>query len=727
MDKGIGWVIGIAVVVLVALGFVISNSGDEQEVAPEPEVKLIAQVDGGRIANADSEPENWLAHGRTYSEQRFSPLSQINTGTVGGLGLAWEYATGTIRGLEATPIVVDGMMFTTGTWSRVYALDAKTGAELWTYDPQVPGEWARNACCDIVNRGVAVWNGRVYFATLDGRLIALDAKSGALAWEVSTIDKARPYTITQAPRIVKGNVIIGNGGAEYGVRGYFTAYDAETGKQKWRFFVVPGDPSKPTEHPEMDVAMPTWSTGDSDLKWWEVGGGGTAWDSMAYDPELDLLYIGTGNGAPWNRHLRSPGGGDNLFLSSILALKPETGQMVWYYQTTPGENWDYTTTQHMILADLTIDGVDRKVIMQAPKNGFFYVLDRETGELLSAHQYAKVTWATHVDMTSGRPVEVPEQYYSDAPKEIFPGPGGAHNWHPMAFNPGTGLVYIPVHDNSFVYNHDPEYEYINGNWNTGNSFAVLAAVIDQLGIDPEVNLGKGTLKAWNPLTGEPRWVIRHPTLVNGGLLTTAGNLVFQGTGDGRFLVIHAETGEVLKEINVGTGIIAPPMTYAIDGEQYIAVMAGYGGGGHASTYDPKVALHTYNNDGRILVFKLGGAPEVPLPEPSDRGEVPEPPALEADEETLLAGRALFHRQCAICHGFMAAGHQTMPDLRYTISLVYDDFDEIVLGGARKDGGMASFADLMGPEETKIIRDYVVSEAWRAFLKQEEAKKAAATP
>lgn len=415
-------------------------------------------VDGARIEAADSEPGNWLAHGRTYDESRHSPLDQINVETISDLGLQWYFDTGTDRGLEASPIVVDGIMFTTGSWSVVFAHDARTGELIWEYDPEVPKAWGSNACCDVVNRGAAVWKGRVYVGTIDGRLVALDAATGEEVWDVNTIDRTRPYTITGAPRIVKDKVIIGNGGAEYGVRGYVSAYNADTGEEEWRFYTIPGNPDDGFESPAMEAAAKTW-TGE----WWKVGGGGTAWDSFAYDPEMNLLYIGVGNGSPWNQTERSPGGGDNLYLSSIVAVNPDTGEYVWHYQTTPGETWDYTATQHMILTDLEINGENRKVIMQAPKNGFFYVLDRATGEFISAEAYVPITWATHVDPETGRPVETENARYqaenpfstmSDEDKiatlkgmtddEIEgafqkPSPYGGHNWHPMSYNPDTGL------------------------------------------------------------------------------------------------------------------------------------------------------------------------------------------------------------------------------------------------------------------------------------------------
>jgi PQQ-dependent dehydrogenase (methanol/ethanol family) len=357
-------------------------------------------VDAARLSAADSEPGQWMSHGRTYDEQRFSPLKQITTDNVKDLGLAWFADLDTNRGQEATPIVVDGTMYITTAWSKVKAYRAATGEKLWEYDPQVPGAWGVNACCDVVNRGVAVWEGKVFVGTLDGRLVALEAPTGKVLWDVNTIDREKPYTITGAPRVVKGNVLIGNGGAELGVRGYVSAYDAATGKLNWRFYTVPGNPAMPFENPALEMAAKTWNG-----EWWTLGGGGTVWDSMAYDPQLDLLYIGVGNGSPWNHTYRSQGKGDNLFLSSIVALKPEDGSYVWHYQSTPGESWDHTATQQIVLADLEIDGMKRRVVMQAPKNGFFYVLDAKDGTLISAKNFTAGELGygyRHEDRTSDR-------------------------------------------------------------------------------------------------------------------------------------------------------------------------------------------------------------------------------------------------------------------------------------------------------------------------------------
>jgi quinohemoprotein ethanol dehydrogenase len=672
-----------------------------------------ASVDGARIIAADREPQNWLAHGRTYGEQRFSPLEKINDTNVDKLGLAWSYATGTTRGLQASPIVVDGTMYTTGTWSVVWALDAKTGQEIWKYDPEVPRAWGRNLCCDAVNRGVAVWKGAVYVGTIDGRLVSLDAKTGAKRWEVNTIDRTKPYSITGAPRVVKGKVLIGNGGAEYGVRGYLSAYDANTGKLAWRFYTVPGNPKDGFEHPELEQAAKTWNG-----EWWVGGGGGTVWDSMAYDPELDTLYVGTGNGSPWARDIRSPGGGDNLFLSSILALDPDTGRLKWHYQVTPADNWDYTATQHIILADLQLGGQTRKVLMQAPKNGFFYVLDRVTGELLSADKYIPATWASHVDLKTGRPVETPEANYSKETRIIVPAAFGGHNWHPMAFNPKTGLVYIPAMQPMGIYPPSEEFKRTGKFtrrdmfWNPGidwNAYTdTIYSLLEQFGgaLPPD----RGYLKAWDPVQKKTVWEIEHPAFWNGGLLTTAGNLLFQGTGDGRFVAYAADSGRILWAVPTMVGIIAPPVTYAVDGEQYVAVMAGYGGAGAVTGGDPRtMASGRYVNDGHVLAFKLGGA--ATMPRIAERNAtIPEPPKSEATAAQVENGKYKYGSTCMVCHGALVISGGVVPDLRMLSAEKHSIFKEIVYDGVIHGAGMPRLGDLVTEQDVRDIQAYVISRA-----------------
>jgi quinohemoprotein ethanol dehydrogenase len=652
-------------------------------------------LDDARLRAAEEDEGNWLLHGRTYSEQRYSPLDRIDERNVAELGLAWSLDTQTNRGLEATPIVVDGVLYASGSWSIVFAVDARTGRELWRFDPEVPREYGAKACCDVVNRGVALYKGRVYAGVLDGRLIALDAQTGKLVWERVTVDQSRPYTITGAPRVVEGKIVIGNGGAEYGVRGYVSAYDAETGDLLWRTYTVPGDPSKPFESPALELAAATWQGGE----WWEIGGGGTVWDSMAYDPELRLLYVGTGNGSPWTRYIRSPGGGDNLFLCSIVALDPDDGEIVWFYQTTPGDNWDYTSTQHMILADLAIDGRPRKVIMQAPKNGFFYVVDRTTGAFISAKPYVEVTWALGVDPQTGRPIEAPGLDYREEKVTVRPSPLGGHNWHPMSYSPKTGFVYIPAQEIPWQFKLDRAFEYRPGSWNLGTD----PTIGDSL---PRADVS-GHLLAWDPVAQREVWRAQHALPWNGGTLATGGNLVFQGTADGRFVAYRATDGAKLWEAPAGTGVIAAPVTYLVDGEQQVSVLAGWGGvfgliGGDAAS------AAGANSSGRLLTFKLGAKAVLPQRESPRREPTPLP--LTASADVVLRGNHLFHTWCSACHGIGAVGGGVISDLRYLPAETHGAFPDIVLRGTLVGKGMPSFAQWLEEEDVEAIRAYVLARA-----------------
>ena len=666
-------------------------------------VKAISETD---ILNAS--PSTWLTHGGNYAEQRHSKLTAVNTQSVENLGLEWSYDLGTSRGIEATPIVHDGMMFVTSTWNIVHALDARTGEKVWSFDPEVDKEQAAYACCDVVNRGVAIWGDKIFTATIDGRLIALDAKTGKVTWDVLTIDKSKPYTITGAPRVIKGKVIIGNGGAELGVRGYIGAFDAETGAQIWRFYTVPGNPDNGFESETMEMAAKTWNG-----EWWAAGGGGTAWDSMAYDPELDLLYFGVGNGSPWNQSIRSPGGGDNLFLSSIVAVRPDTGDYVWHYQTTPGETWDYTATQHMILADLEIEGVARKVIMQAPKNGFFYVIDRETGDFISANNFVPVNWATHIDQETGRPVEVEGARYSGkAPYLQLPGPLGAHNWHPMSYSEDSGLVYIPAQEAPWVYGDIAAgYEYKEGLWNTGTEFSYGMLPTDKATFKALKSLLKGRLLAWDPVAQKEAWSFEHNGPWNGGILSTSGNLVFQGTNDAHFAAYDAKTGEQKWKYFTQTGIGAAPVSYELDGEQYVTVASGWGGA-FVLGFGGVLPSGSVANVGRVLTFKLGANGTLPEIE-DDTVTQYELPTLDANmtEELIKKGSLAYARMCGSCHGDQAYSSGLIPQLRFSaITKDAEAWQEVLLEGLLAENGMPNFTGRTDAETVEAIRAYVISEA-----------------
>ena len=691
---------------LPALAVLACVSGSVAAAPAQPQKpKGAAQVNASRLLNADAEPQNWLTHGRTYTEQRFSPLKQINDQNAGSLGLAWYFDLDTHRGQEATPLVVDGVMYFTTAWSKVVALDAATGRLLWSYDPTVPPQWAVNACCDVVNRGVAVWQGKVYVGTLDGRLVALDAATGKPVWQKLTVDPARRYTITGAPRVVKGKVLIGNGGAELDARGYVSAYDAETGRLVWRFYTVPGNTSKPFEQPILAKAAKTW-TG----QWWRYGGGGTVWDSIVYDPELDLLYIGVGNGVPWNRRIRSPGGGDNLFLASIVALKPETGRYVWHYQETPGDVWDYDACQQIILAEIPVEGRPRKVLMQAAKNGIFYVLDRANGRLISAQPFTYINWATGVDTKSGRPLETANaRYPGDQPPPVVPGPLGAHSWQPMSYSPLTGLVYIPVNESGFEYKSPDHFAMSQLAGNFG--LDMVAAGMPQ---DPKIKQAilasvKGKLLAWDPVRQKSAWAVERPGPWNGGVLSTAGNLVFEGTAGGNFEAYRADNGQKLWSFPAQTGVMAGPVAYEVNGEQYVAVLVGWGGVFPMVTGEVSFKSGRVRNVSRMLVFKLDGQAQLP---PLPEAEPPRlnPPPSTATAATLHKGEHLFQKYCSTCHGDVAVSGGLVPDLRYSSTLANEQWFHIVRGGMLQSQGMVSFARELSKEDAAAIRAYVIFRA-----------------
>ena len=666
-----------------------------------------AWVTAARLTHPEAEPQNWLAAGHDYGDTRFSPLDAINDRNIERLHLAWFYDLDTDRGQEATPVVIDGVMYTTTAWSKVKALDASTGRLLWKFDPKVPGRKAFYACCDVVNRGVAVWGGRVYVATLDGRLIALDARTGKPVWSVLTVDSKLPYTITGAPLAAHGRIIIGNAGSEYGVRGYVSAYDASTGHRVWRFYTVPGDPAKRVESDALARAQKTWPAG-----WWKSGGGATVWNSFSYDPDLDLVYFGTGNAQPWVRPLATGEPADDLFAASIVAVHAATGQYAWHYQETPDDTWDYDSTQTLTLATLPIDGKPRRVLLQAAKNGYFYVIDRATGQLISAQSYVPVNWARGIDPETGRPIVNPEARYDRTGKLWVgqPGPSGGHNWQPMSFSPVTGLVYIPAQEMPFPYLAERNFEAETLATNMG-----LDQATTSLPSDPKVQAQalaglKGYLLAWNPVTQRAAWRAPHKGPWNGGTLATRGNLVFQGTAAGDFEAYRASDGSKLWSSPAQTGIIAAPMTYEVAGHQYVTVLAGWGGvfplvAGELSFKSGRVV-----NRSRVLTFALDGEAHLPpAVEPPRR--VLQPPAVHVEPALVAEGGKQYARRCGSCHGDGAVSGGLVPDLRYSPALSNDAlWNAVVNDGALESHGMVSFKSVLDAKEETEVRDYLIDRA-----------------
>ncbi|KGG84644.1 alcohol dehydrogenase [Comamonas thiooxydans] len=656
----------------------------------------VQRVDGAFIrANAAKTPD-WPTIGVDYAETRYSRLDQINAANVKDLGLAWSYNLESTRGVEATPVVVDGIMYVSASWSVVHAIDTRTGNRIWTYDPQVDRSTGFKGCCDVVNRGVALWKGKVFVGAWDGRLIALDAATGKEVWQKNTFEGQKgSLTITGAPRVFKGKVIIGNGGAEYGVRGYITAYDAETGEQKWRWFSVPGDPSKPFEDESMKRAARTW---DSSGKWWEAGGGGTMWDSMTFDAELNTMYVGTGNGSPWSHKVRSPKGGDNLYLASIVALDPDTGKYKWHYQETPGDNWDYTSTQPMILADIKIAGKPRKVILHAPKNGFFFVLDRTNGKFISAKNFVPVNWASGYDK-NGKPIGIAAARDGSKPQDAVPGPYGAHNWHPMSFNPQTGLVYLPAQNVPVNLMDDKKWEFNQAGpgkpqsgtgWNTAKFFNA----------EPPKSKPFGRLLAWDPVAQKAAWSVEHVSPWNGGTLTTAGNVVFQGTADGRFVAYNATSGEKLWETPTGTGVVAAPSTYMVDGKQYVSVAVGWGG-----VYGLAARATERQGPGTVYTFVVGGKARMPEFVAQRTGQLLQ--GVKYDPAKVEAGTMLYVANCVFCHGVPGVDRGgNIPNLGYMDASYIENLPSFVFKGPAMARGMPDFTGKLSGDDVESIKAFI---------------------
>ena len=651
-----------------------------------PLLKALPIITDKEISD-NTNTSDWLAYGRTHNEQRYSPLDQINVKNVSQLGVEWYLNLPNDVGLVATPLVSEGILYFVGTMNIIRAVDARSGKILWKYDPKVGQAIAgRKQVGYVHNRGLSIYGDKLFLSTWDGRLIALNIKTGKQVWTTRTYDQNEPRWITGHPKAFKGKVLLGNGGTETGpTRGYVSAYDTETGDLAWRFYIVPGNPEDGFENPAMEMAAKTWKG-----EWWKHGGGGHAWHGYTYDDELDILLIGTGNGSPWNQRIRSPGGGDNLFLCSIVALDPDTGKYLWHYQTTPGEEWDYNSTMDIVLADLEIEGETVKALMHAPKNGFFYVINRETGQLISAEKYADVNWASHVDLETGRPVEVEGARYNKSSSYILPGPSGAHTWHAMSYSPITKLVYLPtLHagigmDDSEI---PDDWALKPFDWGFGVNFDFKPPVRDY----------DGSLQAWDPVEQKAVWEVPQKLAYAAGTMVTAGGIVFQGAPDGFFYGYDASNGQIVWKYDAGLGISAPPITYSVDGHQYISLLVGFGGGwaNGASTNSSlgwSYGIHTR----RLITFSLSGKESVP------KQPLPYFPKPLVEQDFVVkkgladAGAAIYQQKgCWQCHGFGAPGGVApyLPASPLTLSTMNPALAAVVRDGGRTGRGMPAFPDI----------------------------------
>ena len=662
-----------------------------------------ANVDQARLLNADNEPEQWMMVGGTYQETHYSPLDEINRDNVGQLELAWYADYDVNLSQQGTPLYIDGVIYVSTAWSMVNAFDARTGELLWHYDPETPREIVTKICCGIVNRGIAAYEGKIYLGTLDGYIVAINADTGEEEWRKLTIDPNGPATITSAPRIIKGQVLIGNSGAEKSARGYLGAYDAATGEDLWRVYTVPGNPELGFESPQMELAASTWSG-----EWWELGGGGTVWDAIVYDEVNDLVMFGTGNGTPWDQRARDPEGGDNLFIASILAVDATTGEYAWHYQTTPGDTWDYDAMSPMMLLDLEVDGIERHVLAQPNKNGFFYMLDAATGELLRGYPFTEVNWATGIDMDTGRPIEVPEARYDH--ENIFnlaPGVQGGHGWHANAWNPETGYIYIATQRAYFAMQSDENFT-PNTDPNANNLAIDMGANFVYYRDNPDAPREfVGYVSAWDPVTGEEVWRGEENNGPTGGVLSTGGGLVFSGGGNNtnEFRAYDTVTGEKLWSFDTQTGMVAAPITFELDGKQYVAASVGINQAGN----------YFAPNYSRLLVFALEGGAALPQPLSYTPREL-NPPELTASADVVAAGGEAYGQHCGVCHGI--GGQQrgaNFPNLLVSPMLHSQEaFDTVVIDGVRADKGMVSFADRVSAEDSEAIRWFLVAQANEAL-------------
>lgn len=683
-------------------------------VAPAPSHASDRNITDKEISDP-SNTADWLAYGRTHSEQRFSPLEDINTDNVSKLKPAWYLDLPDKSDMVGTPLVVDGILYYHGEMNRVRAIDARNGKLVWEYDPKVSDEIKKGAMRKVFwkhSRGLSTYGDKIFIGTWDGRVIGINRKTGKEVWQTRTFDYSEPLNITGHVKAFDGKVLVGNGGTELGpTRGYVTAYDAETGKQLWRFYIVPGNPADGFEDEAQEMAAKTW-TG----KWWEHGGGGNAWHGITYDPELDTLYFGTGNGSPWNRKHRSPDGGDNLFLSSLVAVDADTGKYKWHVQSAPGETWDYTSTMDIVLADLKIGGKDVKAIMHAPKNGFFYVIDRTNGKVLSAEKFVDVNWSTKFDLEKQRHIVSDNAWYWDGEENIYPSAFGAHTWHAMSYNPNLGLAFIPTNHLGNTFKDEGKGK-VDTTWRMAKHKLGLGLTGWQLTKDPHPT--RGSLQAWDPIKNKRVWQVNQTYAWGAGTLATAGNLVFQGLPTGKLHAYDARDGKVLWEFDAGLGISAPPITYKLDGRQYVSLLIGPGGALASNFGGPgelgfeghgwKYGVHQR----RLISFALDGAVDVPKQPPPQLAKPIFDKDFKVDEKKAADGAGVFASNvCVGCHGGGAIAGMKAPDLRESPAVLSgseDTFKSIVRDGALLGNGMPKYPTLTD-EELDSLRHYIRKQA-----------------
>lgn len=669
---------------------------------------LLVAVGAALAASAHDDPlqdgadgRNWPSYGRTYGEQHYSPLEQVNQSNVAKLGLAWSLDLQP-GGTTTQPIEIDGVVYAATGYSVVHAIDAVTGTLLWKYDPEVWKTAAHKLRGGWGSRGIAWWRGKVYTVTQDGFVIALDAKSGRRLWATPTLDKSDSTYVSGAPRVFDGTLIIGNAGDAGVNRGLVTAIDAESGKVRWRFWTVPGNPADGYDSDAMKMAAKTWSG-----EWWKFGGGGTTWNAFSYDPDTHTVFVGTDNGYPYNHRVRSAGKGDNLFIASVVALDVNTGNYKWHYQANPADDWDYSFVMDMEFADLKIDGKMHKVLMSAPKNGFYYIIDRVNGSLLSAQPYVHVNWASSIDVKTGRPIENPKARYRDGTFVGWPSSFGGHNWQPMAYSPKTGLTYIPIVDmgGSFTDDGSPL------NWKAPEDMRAGGTVNVGFGVkNGGPHEGTAAILAWDPIKQAEVWRVDRPSMVPTGIIATGGDLVFQGSVDSKFSAYNAKDGALLWSFDTHAPAMSPPISYSVNGRQYVTVLTGLGS--VISSWGPmlqKYQIDYKTLERRVLTFSLDGSARLPSKRPIDFSK-PADPAFRASPESIAAGSAVFNGRCAVCHGFGAVSAGFAPDLRRSaVPLSKDAFEAVVLKGALRQSGMPMY-DNLSQAELAATRDYIRAQA-----------------